>query len=206
MFKELKLTEDLTIFTSMITNIDNPMLVRDLEYNCDISKLTLGARAGLPGTPGKQSRIQITSKNIEDIRNEILKLIISHFKLDENYLIYIDDWVFISHSENDRSGYHNHISDGNLMFIKEPPQWTLSYYVEIPNNLENNDGRLSFKTKSDEEVSFLPMENQIIMFPADVLHKPELNRKSTNKRVVYAANISILDKNKKYVKDNNTLL
>ena len=38
MFEELKLTEDLTIFTSKITNIDNSMLVKDLEYNCDVSK------------------------------------------------------------------------------------------------------------------------------------------------------------------------
>jgi hypothetical protein len=133
-------------------------------------------------------------------------LVISHFKLSENYLIYIDDWVFISENKNNKSAYHNHLSEGNILYIKEPPQWTISYYVEMPNNLEGNDGYLSFKTKNNEEVSFLPIESQIIMFPADVLHKPELNKKSTNKRVVYAANITILDKNKKYVKNIDTLL
>jgi len=50
------------------------------------------------------------------------------------------------------------------------------------------------------------VENQIIMFPADVEHKPELNKNSTNKRVVYVANITILDKNKKYIKNTNTFL
>jgi hypothetical protein len=203
MFKELKLTEDFTILTSTITNVNNSMLVKDIEYNCDISKQTYGDK---PGQPGKQSRIVITSKNITDIRAEALKLVISHFKLSENYLIYIDDWVFISDNKNNRSGYHNHISEGNLTIIKELPQWTFTYYVEMPDNLEGKDGHISFKMKNGEEVSFLPVENQIIMFPADILHKPELNKKSTNKRVVYAGNLTILDKNKKYSKATNTLL
>jgi hypothetical protein len=72
--------------------------------------------------------------------------------------------------------------------------------------LKGNDGHLTFKTKNNEEVSILPVENQIIMFPADVEHKPELNKDSTNKRVVYVANITILDKNKKYIKNTNTFL
>ena len=82
MFEEFKLTEDFTIFKSTITNIDNPTLVKDFEYNCDISKYTTD-----DSTPGKQSRIHIISKNITDIRNEVLKMVMLHFKLDENYLI-----------------------------------------------------------------------------------------------------------------------
>jgi hypothetical protein len=76
----------------------------------------------------------------------------------------------------------------------------------MPDNLEGTDGHISFKMKNGEEVSFLPVENQILMFTADILHKPELNKKSTNKRVVYAGNLAILDKNKKYLKNTNTLL
>ena len=202
MFEEFKLNEDLTIFTSMITNIDNSMLVKDLEYNCDVSKLTINTEDSV----GIQSKICITSKNITNLQNEILKKVTSHFKLNENYLISRDDWVFISDNKNNKSKFHNHISEGNLVFIKELPQWSIIYYAQIPNNLQGKDGYLSFKTKNNEEVSFLPTENQIIMFPSDVLHKPELNNKSTNKRVVYATNITILDKNKKYVKNTNTLL
>jgi hypothetical protein len=44
------------------------------------------------------------------------------------------------------------------------------------------------------------------MFSTDILHKPELNKNSTKKRIVYVANIRILDKNKKYEKNTNTLL
>jgi len=202
MFTKLKLSKDFTIFTSTITNIDNSLLVKDLVYNCDISKKTISHEK----SPGIQSKICIVSKNIEDIRSEILKKVISHFKLKEDHLISYDDWVFISESTNTHTNYHDHLSEGNLKLIKEPPQWSIVYYAEIPNNLQGNDGRLYFLTKDRKEVSILPVENQLIMFPSDVPHKPELNKNSTNKRVVYAANIAILDRNKIYVKKTNTLL
>jgi hypothetical protein len=75
MFEELKLTKDFTIFTSTITNVDNSLLVKDLDYNCDISKETISDET----SPGIQSKICIFSKNIENVRNEILKKVISHF-------------------------------------------------------------------------------------------------------------------------------
>jgi hypothetical protein len=202
MFTKLKLSKNFTIFTSTITNIDNSLLVKDLVYNCDISKKTISHEK----SPGVQSKICVVSKNIEDIRNEILKKVILHFKLKENYLISYDDWVFISENTNNQSNYHDHLSEGNLKLVKEPPQWSIVYYAEMPNNLEGKDGFLSFLTKDKKEVSVLPVENQVIMFPSDVLHRPELNKNSTNKRVVYAANIAILDRNKKYVKNTKTLL
>ena len=202
MFKELKLTKDLTIFTSTITNIDNSLLVKDLEYNCDISKKTINHET----SPGIQSRICIVSKSIKDIRNEILKKLILHFKLKKDYLISYDDWVFISENTNTQTNYHDHLSEGNLKLLKEPPQWSIVYYAEMPDNLQEKDGFLSFLTKDLEEVSILPVECQLIMFPSNILHKPELNNNSTNKRVVYAANIAILDRSKKYVKKTKTLL
>jgi hypothetical protein len=202
MFTELKLTDDLTIFTSTISNIDNELLVKDLEYNCDVS-ITYENEIN---SPGIQSKIEITSKNIIDIRNEILKKVLLHFKLDKNYLISQVDWVYISDNKNNQSNFHNHIGKENQPYLKEHAQWSIIYYVQMPNNLEGKDGHISFKTKNNEEISFLPAENQIIMFSADTLHKPELNKKSTNKRVVYATNLTILDRNKKYKKLNKTLL
>ena len=202
MFKELKLSKNFTIFTSTITNIDNSLLVKDLEYNCDISKKTVNHEE----SPGIQSKIVIVSKNIEDIRNEILKRVISHFKLKKNYLISYEDWVYISENTNRQSNYHNHLGGGNNKLIKEPPQWSIVYYAEMPNNLEGDDGFLYFLTDDGDEVSVLPIESQLIMFPSNVHHKPQLNKKSTNKRIVYATNITILDRSKKYVKKTKTLL
>lgn len=69
MFTEFKLADDLTIFTSTISNIDNESLVKDLEYNCEVSKDTYHGG----GNPGKQATIVVTSKNIEILKKEILK-------------------------------------------------------------------------------------------------------------------------------------
>jgi signal recognition particle subunit SEC65 len=201
MFTELKLTDDLTIFTSTISNIDNELLAEDLEYNCEVAKDTYYGG----GNPGKQATIVVTSKNIELLKNEILKKISSVLKLDANYICSYDAWVYISDNKNKISEYHSHITEGNLYFSEEIPHWSIIYYAEVPNNSLENDGKLFFKTKT-KEVSILPYQNQIIMFPADVLHKAGLNPNSTNKRVVYAVNISILDRNKKYKKLNKTLL
>jgi hypothetical protein len=201
MFTELKLADDLTIFTSTISNIDNELLVKDLEYNCEVSKDThYGGEK-----PGKQATIVVTSNNIEILKKEILKKVISILKLDVDYICTYDDWTYISDNENKMTDYHTHNTEGNFHFSEEIPHWSIIYYVEMPNNLIENDGRLFFKTKT-KEVSILPYQNQIIMFPADVPHKPGLNPNSTNKRVVYAVNISILDRNKKYKKLNKTLL
>jgi hypothetical protein len=201
-FEELKLDDDLTILTSTITNIDNLLLVKDLEFNCQISK---AIHSG-PSKPGIHASINVVSKNILDLRSEIIKKVTSFLKLDNEFICTYDDWVYISDNKNTRTGYHNHLSNANLVKTKEIPQWTITYYVEMPNNLVGTDGLLYLKTKKGKEVSILPKTNQILMFGADVFHKPELNRSSTNKRIVYAANISILDRNKLYDKLNKSLL
>jgi hypothetical protein len=202
MFEEIKLNNGLTIFTSKITNIDNSLLIKDLECNCGVAQSTSDGDKG----PGIQSDIHVVSKNIRKLRNEIMEKVISFLKLDDNYIFSYNDWVFISENSNKYSGYHNHINEGNLKFTKEPPQWTITYYIEMPNNLKGTDGFLFFKSDNGEVDSFLPETNQLLMFGADILHKPELNKNSTNKRIVYAANVCVLDRDKKYNKLNKTLI
>jgi hypothetical protein len=202
MFEEMKLDDDLIILTSTITNIDNSLLVKDLEYNCQVSNDTNIGN----GNPGIQANINVVSKNILNLKNEIMKKVTSFLKLDDQFICTYDDWVYISDNTNTKTGYHNHISKSNLIKTKEIPQWSIIYYVEMPNKLVGTDGLLYFKTKNGKEVSILPKTNQILMFGADVPHKPELNRSSTNKRVVYASNISILDRNKSYTKLNKSIV
>jgi hypothetical protein len=202
MFEEIKLDDDLIILTSTITNINNSLLVKDLEYNCQISNNTNAGES----KPGVQADINVISKNILDLRSEIIEKVTSFLKLDNEFICTYDDWVYISDNKNTKTGYHNHISKSNLIKTKEIPQWTIVYYVEMPNNLTGTDGLLYFKTKNGKEISILPKTNQILMFGADVPHKPELNTSSTNKRVVYATNISILNRNKLYTKLNKSLV
>ena len=204
MFEELKLNEDLTIFTSTITDIDNTMLVKDLEFSCEISKTAYGGYND--SSVGIQNRDLVTSKNISNLKSAINDKIISFFNLTDDYICFYDNWVFISDNDNTKSVYHNHIGEGNDIFIKELPEWTFIYYAQMPNNLKGDDGVLYFKTKKGEEVSVLPKENQIILFKADILHRPQVFKNSTKKRVAFACNVTILNRDKTYNKKIKTLL
>jgi len=204
MFEELKLTDDLIIFTSTITNVDNSMLVKDFEFSCEVSKYSFGINEY--NSPGIQNRVLVTSKSITNLKLEINDKIISFFKLTDDYVCFYDDWVFISDNNNKLSSYHNHIGIGNDEFIRELPEWTLIYYAQMPNNLKGDDGVLYFKTKKGEKVSILPKENQVILFNTDILHRPQIFTNSTKKRIAYACNITILNRDKTYNKKHKTLL
>ena len=173
MFKELKLTEDLTILTDTITDVDNEQLVKDIEYICEISKTTNIESKGI------QSEIHITSHNIRKLKEIINDKIIAFFNLNNDFIYHYYDWVFVSTNKTYNPNYHNHIGEGSTKYVKEIPQWTLLYYVQMPDNLMNDDGVLYFKTKTNKELSILPKENQFILFKSDVLHKPQVNKNST---------------------------
>jgi hypothetical protein len=202
MSEVIKFSEELSIYTTKITGIDNEQLSKDLELNCDIDKnAQMGGK-----TPGIQSEIIITSKNIQDLEIKIINGINDFLKLTDDYALHKWCWVFISDSKNELTTYHNHIIGKNIESSREIPQWSLVYYASFPDNLEDNEGFLFFKTKSGEEFKILPEEGQLIMFPSDVLHRPGLNKNSTKKRIVFAANIAILDRNKKYSKKQKSLI
>lgn len=198
----IKFSEELSIYTTKINGIDNEQLSKDLELNCDIDKnMMMGGKI-----PGIQSEIIITSKNIQDLQIKIINVINDFLKLTDDYALYKQYWVFISDSKNELTSYHNHVTNWNISQSREIPQWSLVYYASFPNNLEDNEGFLFFKTKSGEVFAILPEEGQLIMFPSDALHRPGLNKNSTKKRIVFAANISILDRNKKYSKQQKSLI
>jgi len=202
MLDAIKFSEELSIYTTKISDIDNEQLSKDLELNCNINKNLIKG----DNIPGIQSDIIITSKNIQDLEIKIIKIIKDFLKLKDDYVIYKWYWTYISDSNNTLSKYHNHVTNYNIEYSREIPQWSLVYYASFPNNLEGNDGMLLFQTKSGEEFSILPEESQIIIFPSDVLHKPGLNKNSTKKRIVFAANVAILDTNKEYSKKQKSLI
>lgn len=203
MFEELKLTEDLTIYKSEIKNINNTILVEDLEFSCELSKTIYG---GYDKSPGVQNKNLVTSKNITILKSTINDKIVSFFNLTDDYICFYDNWCFIADNNNTISQYHNHTEYGNDTFIKELPQWTIVYYVQMPDNLKDDEGVLYFKTKTGREISILPKENELLLFNTDILHRPQIFKNSTKKRVVYASNITILDRNKIYNKKTKTLL
>lgn len=200
MLEIIKFSEELSIYSTKIVGINNEELSKDLELNCDISNKVTG-----DNIPGIQTSIITTSKNILNLEIKITEIIKKFLNLEDDYVLLKLYWTFISDSFNRLSTYHDHITGYNIEHSKEIPKWTFVYYASFPDTLENTDGRLFFKLKSGEEFSILPEEGQLLIFPADILHRPALNKKSIKKRIVFAGNFASIDRNKKYSKKEKTI-
>jgi hypothetical protein len=75
----------------------------------------------------------------------------------------------------------------------------------MPNNLSGNEGKLAFKI-DENEYNILPNEGDIIIFPATLVHKPEMSPNSTRDRVVIGGNFVEIDINKSLSKKQTTLV
>jgi ectoine hydroxylase-related dioxygenase (phytanoyl-CoA dioxygenase family) len=89
---------------------------------------------------------------------------------------------------------------------KQKPDYTLTYYSKMPENLEGNDGCIIFKDEEENEFSVLPKEGDLLIFGADVLHRAATNINSIDERIVFCANFAFLDINKEYNKKQKTLI
>ena len=63
------------------------------------------------------------------------------------------------------------------------------YYLQIPNNLINDEGAILFNDEFDNIISIIPELNYVYAFPANLLHKPNKTINSTKSRIVAVANI-----------------
>ncbi len=69
------------------------------------------------------------------------------------------------------------------------PTFTFIYYIQMPDNLQNDDGFLFFEGENKKIYHYLPKENDLIIMPACTPHVPSPAYKSTKDRIVLACNI-----------------
>lgn len=149
------------------------------------------------GAPGRQSSLsKMYIPELIFIKDNICKLLSETFKISNNFIIY--DWLYYSDNDNAYTGYHTHEILGpiksNINHIDNlKTDYTFTYYVQMPNNLKDNQGKIYFKTKSGYELPILPEDGNIFIFPGDLQHKPEINPNSTKPRIVVAGNVAIFD-------------
>lgn len=146
-------------------------------------------------TPGRQSTLsEMYMPELNFIKDNISKLLSTEFKVSNNFIM--KTWVYYSDSDNIYSGYHTHetLHPKPISSVdKVKTNYTFTYYLQMPNNLKNNEGKLFFRTKSGFEFSILPNEDDIFIFPADLEHRPETNPNSTKSRIVIAGNTAFFD-------------
>lgn len=98
-------------------------------------------------------------------------------------------WFYISVPKLSHGDYHNH-----LRFhpdFDEITDWTWVYYVQIPNNCREGEGKLYFRDKKDRRIlhSFFPEYGYIYIFDGVLEHLPAFSPNSTIDRITAAGNV-----------------
>lgn len=106
-------------------------------------------------------------------------------------------WAYISHPENKDTNFHTHEffspTDNHIVTT-----WTITYYLEVPDNCQGDEGKLLFSTSGEDSNSLklFPKKNTIYIFNGTLSHRPEIAPNSTKSRVVLAGNVAIPLKDK----------
>jgi hypothetical protein len=127
---------------------------------------------------------------IENTANQIAKEIYGYNSFINNTwsLILEADYKFPTNN-HDLNGWHDHQSVYALNKDHYDSNVTFIYYLQLPNNLKNDDGMLSFKINNGKIIKIMPEEGEYIFFSSDILHRAELSPDSTIPRVVIAGNM-----------------
>lgn len=95
---------------------------------------------------------------------------------------------------------HNHVDLNHTNKVFRP-DYTYVHYVQMPDNLEGNDGVLYIEGKDGVIHNILPKENDIIIMEGHIPHVPASARKSTKDRIVIAGNVGF-----ELIKKTNSLI
>ena len=87
--------------------------------------------------------------------------------------------------------YHNHVilNEGSGRF---EPKYTFIYYIQMPNNLQGEDGQLVLRDKHGQTHSIMPKENEFLVHSSNIDHYPKEALRSTVDRIVLATNVGFL--------------
>ena len=201
MLNEIKISDKVSIYQTNIS-YDKETLLKEIKLNIDIN-----ARSStIPNeeAPGIQSDIVIKSKGIDSINNTALNILNTELNCNIREPYFHHYWIYKSSKNNIYSSYHKHLSvkHFNLRNI----EWTYTFYIQMPDKLEGDDGYLLFKTDDGIEYKILPKEGDLIIFDAGLSHMPKTNTNSDIERVVLASVFKNLNLDDKIIKEKKSLV
>ncbi len=104
-------------------------------------------------------------------------------------------WSYIQdkNSKDPDNGFHVHTSAINFpdTRVNAPilTDWTYCFYLQVPNDLQGNEGSLLLKDIDGKVYAIKPEEGDFIFFKGDVEHKPNLSPNSEGTRIAICSNI-----------------
>lgn len=102
-----------------------------------------------------------------------------------------------SFNQNNDVMFHNHFEIHKSFNV----DYTYVYYIQMPNNLKDNDGVLYIEGINGKIHQILPEEDDLIIMKGDLPHAPALAYNSTIDRIVFAGNVGF-----DFVKKNKTFI
>lgn len=90
--------------------------------------------------------------------------------------------------KNDEVILHNHI-DLQKYVESFYPTYTFVFYLQMPDNLEGNEGTLIMAGPDSERCYFLPEPGDLVIMGGALPHSPNKAPNSTKDRIVIAANV-----------------
>jgi hypothetical protein len=199
--KEVILNEQTKIYICKIEDYNSEELKKQVKLNLNIS---YGLESDSNKLSGLQSLLLIDSNEISTIKEKCVNYLNLINDNIENGLCFTRNWFYMSNSNTKNTFFHEHTKNKEIPSLDI--EWTYTFYIQIPNNLQGTEGHLVFKTDDGKIHSILPEEGDLIIFPSHLLHMPELAPNSTNERIVLGGVYTKLDINKIYTKSNKTIL
>lgn len=114
--------------------------------------------------------------------------------------VWFETWVnVVRNVPKQRFNRHNHV-DINKKLNKPTPTYTWVYYMQLPNNLSGDEGKLEYEDETGTH-RILPNIGDIIILRGDQWHSVINAPNTTVNRIVLAGNVSISNN-----KQTNTLM
>lgn len=137
---------------------------------------------------------EIYDEKSQQALRKILYVLLTQFMLDyPNNGIEFESWInmlYFGRKDIYDEKFHDHYSmnKANNRLI---PDKSLVLYIQMPNNLNNNDGVLFYKL-NDKLNEFLPNAGDVVVMDSKVSHVPNIAPSSTIDRIILGLNIKIL--------------
>lgn len=199
--KELILNEKVKVYICKIVDYNSEELKKQIKLNLNFSQAVESTSNKLSGT---QSLLMIESNEISSLKQKCLNFLNLINNNDKEGLCFTRNWFYINDSKTKESFLHDHTKNKEMPSLDI--EWTYTFYIQMPNNLQGTEGCLSFKTEDNKIHTILPEEGDLIIFPSNLLHIPELSPNSTKERIVLGGIYTKLDVDKSYVKKEKTFI
>ena len=103
-------------------------------------------------------------------------------------------WIYRQNTRKKKEYYHKHLYTTQLPYTNVeapiPNDWTFVFYLQVPDNMVDEEGMIFFKCDDEEPFKYLPKEGDFVIFPGDLSHLVKSNPNSKVERISICGNIS----------------